>query len=110
MEALRSPARNLIAPSAPEAGSGASLAKRMTLRLVRFSLPVVGPAGAVLGGGGAGAGGLLPNTWLRSVVPPKGLAVVAEGAVGAGEGTGLGAALAKRLGLGAGLAKRLGLG
>src|SRR5882757_873821 len=58
MAALRSPARNLSAPSACAAGSGASLANRMTLRLVRFSLPVVGPAGAVLGA--------LPNTLLKS--------------------------------------------
>src|ERR1700704_1242660 len=59
--ALRSPARNLSAPSACAAGSGASLANRITLRLVRFSLPVVGPAGAVLGAGRA-----LPNTLLKS--------------------------------------------
>src|SRR5258707_11962037 len=59
MAALRSPARNLSAPSACAAGSGASLANRMTLRLVRFSLPVVGPAGAVLGA-------VLPNTLLKS--------------------------------------------
>ena len=40
-------------PSAPAAGSAASLANRIMLFLVRLSLPVVGPAGAVRGGGGA---------------------------------------------------------
>src|SRR5436190_18371097 len=101
---LRSPARNLSAPRACLAGSGASLANKMTLRLVRLSLPVVGPAGAVLTGGGAleavfGAGlEALPNTLLRSVAPPKGLASV----VGAGVRAGGGSALAT-FGAGAGL-------
>src|SRR5436190_10752882 len=91
MAALRSPARNLSAPSACAAGSGASLANRITLRLVRFSLPVVGPAGAVLGTGGA-----LPNTLLKSG------ALKGVGPAGAGVRDGGGWALATRLG-GAGL-------
>src|SRR5471032_402272 len=75
MEALRSPARNLIAPKAAFAGSGAFLANRITLRLVRLSLPVAGPAGAVLGGGGAA----LPNTLPRLAAPPNGFSLGAEG-------------------------------
>src|SRR3954468_19578055 len=54
MAALSSPARNLIEPSAPAAGSAASLANRIMLRLVKASLPVLGPAGALRGGGGGG--------------------------------------------------------
>src|ERR1700744_4485987 len=99
-----------MAPSAPWAGSGGSLENRITLSLVRFSLPVTGPAGAVragLGGGGAAEAcccGWLPNTLLRAGAPPKGLPDEAWGAgAGAGSGAGLGggggAALATRLGL-----------
>src|SRR5262245_60042579 len=95
MAALRSPARNLSAPKAEAAGSGASLANRITLRLERLSLPVEGPAGAVWGGAGA-----LPKTLLRSGV----LRMLGDDGAGAGLGAG-GWALAMRLGgsgLGAG--------
>ncbi len=51
MAALRSPARNLIAPSADCAGSAAWGANRITLRLVR-----PGVAGSAGGGGTALAG------------------------------------------------------
>src|SRR5471030_2239675 len=96
MEALRSPARNLIAPKAAFAGSGAFLANRITLRLVRLSLTVAGPAGAVLGGAA------LPNTLPRLVAPPNGFSLGAEGV---GVRWGAGSALATRFGLaGAGAA------
>src|SRR6185369_11559881 len=78
MAEFNSPARKRILPSAAWAGSGASLANRITLRLVRFSLPVVGPAGAVLGTGGA-----LPNTLLKSGAL-KGLGPAGAGVLGGG--------------------------
>src|SRR5271165_4001416 len=87
--ALRSPAKNFSAPSADLAGSGASLANRMTLRLVRFSLPVVGPAGAVLGGGGT-----LANMLPKLVAPPKGF----PSGAGAGVLSGAGSTLASLFG------------
>src|SRR5205807_6979848 len=104
IEALRSPARNLSAPNAALAGSGASLANRMTLRLVRLSFPVVGPAGAVLEAiWGATCGafwGGLRKTLLRS--GPKGFALVAGAGAGSALATLLGGAGLASAGLGAG--------
>src|SRR5271155_4636234 len=53
MAALRSPARNLIAPKADWAGSAAWGANRITLRLVRPGVGASVPeTGAALAGGG----------------------------------------------------------
>src|SRR5580704_2496468 len=113
MALLRSPARNLIAPSAERAGSEASGANRMTLRLVNpgvrgcdssglaagggSALAMrVGGVAAEVGGGGAGEESKLPlvrppSPVFRPEPPYGGVAAV----LGAGAGAGLGAAGAR---------------
>src|SRR5580693_6461270 len=116
MAVLRSPARNLIAPSAERAGSEASGANRMTLRLVSPGVSGSEAAGLAAGGGGsalatrvAGAGaGAGEESRLPLVRPPnpvfrpEPLDGGAAAVLAAGAGAGLGAGA--RLGGGAGAA------
>lgn len=95
MALLRSTARNLMAPSAPSAGSDASSANRITLRLVRPALSE--GVGAALGAGAGRAGWV--NTLERLGWATKGLDAGGRGAGCArGGGGGGGAALAMRTG------------